>query len=399
MSRPIRLGPARLEARDGEVRVSARASGPDDERELWFAVPAEHGDLLDAEVAADSFALVALLRAMRDGLPLHVEGPLSALLAYRLRVHAMPMLAIIGAAVPLRPVEVTVAAPVERPRRGTGLVTGLSAGVDSFFTLLAHLPGQITAGEEVTHLLFNNVGSHGQREEDEAVFAERLARATALAARFGLPLIPVNSNIDGFIGLKFEQTHTVRNAAVALLFQSRCRRMLYGSAYPYQSIQIWPTGSMAYADPALLPALSTEAMALMDFGTAQSRFEKIAAIVDDPRVQSSLDVCVRDRVGGRFINCGQCKKCVRTLFALEILGRVEQFAAVFDLDAWREVRASAIYAGLRGGTPHWEELRDAMVQHGHDPGGMVRQLSPWLPGKAYRIVQKVASRSGSSQSR
>ncbi|MFN3591697.1 MAG: hypothetical protein ACK4TG_05875 [Thermaurantiacus sp.] len=86
-------------------------------------------------------------------------------------------------------------------------------------------------------------------------------------------------------------------------------------------------------------------------------------------------------------------KCIRTLFALEILGRVEQFAEVFDLDAWRRVRGWAIYAGLRSGGPYWEELGEAMLRHGHDPGGMVRELSPWLPGKAYRMLLPFVARS------
>lgn len=397
MTDAIRLGPARLEQREAEVRVIAPVTGAGDEGGLWFSVPSQHGHMLDPDVAVDAFALVALLRAMRDGLTLHIEPPLSAILAYRLRVHAVPMLAIIGAEVPLRPVEVRIDTVAERlPNRG-GTLTGLSGGVDSFFTLLAHLPGSVPAGEEVTHLLFNNVGSHGQTTQDDSVFAWRLERLTTLAAHVGLPLIPVRSNVDAFIQLDFEQTHSVRNAAVALLFQRSCRRMLYGSAYPYDGICIRPAKSTAYSDPALLPALSTEAMTLMDFGTACNRFQKIEAIADQPIVQSFLDVCVRPEASRTFVNCGRCPKCTRTLTALEIIGRVQEFAGVFDLDAWREVRSLAIYSGLRSRGPYWQELADAMRHRGHYPGGMALELSPWLPGRLYRLLLPMFRRAGAGK--
>lgn len=40
--------------------------------------------------------------------------------------------------------------------------------------------------------------------------------------------------------------------------------------------------------------------------------------------------------GDDSTNCGKCSKCLRTLLTLEILGKLDNFAGVFNLDEWRK---------------------------------------------------------------
>ena len=55
--------------------------------------------------------------------------------------------------------------------------------------------------------------------------------------------------------------------------------------------------------------------------------------------QEYLDVCFR------FNNCGECAKCYRTLVTLDVLGKVDGFRKIFDVDKFLEKRDFA-YAWL-----------------------------------------------------
>jgi hypothetical protein len=158
----------------------------------------------------------------------------------------------------------------------------------------------------------------------------------ATAAELGLPVIRVRSNLDSFFSsvLNFQATNTTRNAAVALLFQAGSKRFLYASSYPWHLIRIDEAEHMARLDPVLLPGLSTERIELAAAGTDYTRIQKIARIAHLDLVQRRLDVCVVD---GR--NCSRCWKCMRTMFTLELLGHLQSFERVFDLEAYRQERA------------------------------------------------------------
>jgi len=95
------------------------------------------------------------------------------------------------------------------------VLTGLSAGIDPFRTILDQ-----ASDAKVTHLLFDNVGSHGRTKRDAQVFRDRMARLNPIARDdLGLPLIAVGSNLDAVLGMDFQLRHTIRNAAIAMPFQ------------------------------------------------------------------------------------------------------------------------------------------------------------------------------------
>src|SRR5690606_19883688 len=109
---------------------------------------------------------------------------------------------------------------------------------------------------KLTHLLFYNVGSHlaGGRE----LFLQRLRRIQVFADHVGLPLVPVDSNLDEFYskaGLGFASTFTVRNVSAALVLQGGLKTYLYASGYRYQDCRVGQSRDIAIADPVLLPLL------------------------------------------------------------------------------------------------------------------------------------------------
>jgi hypothetical protein len=53
-----------------------------------------------------------------------------------------------------------------------GVVTSFSAGIDSFCTIHDHLIADVPPHFRLTHLVFSNVGSKGQRQVRDTKFAD-----------------------------------------------------------------------------------------------------------------------------------------------------------------------------------------------------------------------------------
>ncbi len=240
--------------------------------------------------------------------------------------------------------------------RGEGVATGFSAGIDSFCVLADHHYADVPKGFKITHLLFNNVGSHGPDEKkSRSLFHKRYNRIKPITERIGLPFIAIDSNMDSFYhGLDFQITHTPRNASIALLLQKGFKRFLYASAYHYSNTYIGPRNAMGYSDNVTLPLLSTETLDLISSGSQYTRIEKtlkVATIEDSYR---SLDVCTEEE--HLMINCSSCFKCKRTMLTLEIAGSLERYASVFNINTYKKLRDIYIEEVLRSKDPLLQEI-------------------------------------------
>ncbi len=329
------------------VRVETSA-GPDT---LWYSVPEQFGDLITDSCDAPLVAL--LIPAMACGEDIHVAGKLSERLFHtlsrpyqRLMQHVIPSLR----QVRIYPTEIQSAIHVR-----SAVATGFSAGVDSFCVLADHYYSEVPAAFKVTHLLFNNVGSHGSGSRGERLFRARYARTAPVAAQIGLPLVRINSNVDTYYGktLDFQRTHTPRNASVALLLQRGVGRYLYASAFDYTHAFVGATYDMAYCDAIALPLLSTEVLDALSVGSEYTRVEKTLRVAAATNSHNVLDVCTHpDRAG----NCSGCWKCMRTLLTLEIAGLLESYSASFDLDTYARRRNKYIREVLVSDEPLLREI-------------------------------------------
>jgi hypothetical protein len=163
---------------------------------LWFSVPAAYAGAL-TPVRADGFVVATLVAAMATGGTVEVEAPLSERLYYNLTSSAIPVLRTL---LPdLRDVRIEPSALDNRQfSDAAGVATGFSGGVDSFTVLADHLldPGRTLPNYRVTHLLFNNVGSHRSGADTDRVFRLRFGRLAPAAAELGLPVIVVDYKFD-----------------------------------------------------------------------------------------------------------------------------------------------------------------------------------------------------------
>lgn len=297
---------------------------------LWYAIQAEHVSLLSS--LSDAPLVALLIPAMMRGEDIHLEGAISAKLHYNL---SRPLQKILRHIIPdLRPINIHADVLDNGPmQRAPGVATGFSGGVDSYCLLADHFFSEVSPQYKVTHLLFNNLGTRPELE-----FRERYRRLVPLAERFGLPFLAINSNLDHFYAghFDFQQTHTLRNASVALLLQRGIGRYLYASAYEYADVFVGPCNAMAHTDPITLPLLSTDGLDALSAGSEYTRVEKTSRVSEIPDSYDTLDVCVSEDSGRT--NCSSCWKCLRTMATLDIADRLGRYANSFDLATYRKLR-------------------------------------------------------------
>ena len=307
--------------------------------QLWYHVEEEFADFLSDWADAPLVAL--LIPAMERGENIHVDGVVSSRLFNSLPAYQSLLTKVIPS---LHEVQIVPGKVDERATGVHGVATGFSGGIDSFCVLADHFFSDTEP--KLTHLLFNNVGSHGSGSQAVRIFEKRYARAAGTAVRVGIPIIKVDSNVDAFYAgpLNFQQTHTARNASVALLLQDGLSHYLYASGISRHDQFIGPKHDTAYSDSFALPLLSTESLLTQSVGDHYTRVEKTIRVSSVADSYVALDVCT---YAEQEKNCGRCTKCIRTLLTLDVLGILPKYSAVFDLDEHRKIRASLFAHALQ----------------------------------------------------
>lgn len=327
----MRIGKPQITCENKQIFYRVSVESVKGNATLWYSLHESFGDLVSTSCDAPLVAL--LIPAMATGEDIHIDGKISEKLLYnltrpyqRLLQHVLPT---------LRQVKINANDIFTgQVGRASGVATGFSGGIDSYCVLADHYFSKVGDGFKITHLLFNNVGSHGRG--GEMLFKERYKRLLPSAERMGLPFLMINTNMEAFYGkgFDFQKTHTPRNASVALLLQGGIGRYMYASAYRYPDLYIGPASSMAYSDGISLPILSTETLDIFSSGSEYTRVEKTLRVSEVAESYNSLDVCVNANYNGGYTNCSHCRKCLRTLATLEIAGLIERYASSFDLDVY-----------------------------------------------------------------
>ena len=377
-----------LQVTRGVARLSVIVRCPEGPAELWFSLPAAHADKLSAETC-DGFVVGLYAAAAQRGLDIHVEGAMSARLLQSLNGQAGELLYTL---LPYpRKVRVLAAETCAEDWGGREVFTGFSAGVDSFCTLFSHTRADLPREQRLSGLFYNNVGSHGHDHAAASLYRMRERRVRAIAAQVGLPLIDVSSNLDALLCVPFRRTHTLRNLAVALLFQRACGAFLYASTVHFRDVAARNVQNMGYADPILLPLLRTETLTGYSAGSEYTRHDKTRLVARHALTYNTLDVCVSQSPSAT-INCSVCWKCLRTQLSLELLGCLEDYREVFQIARYRRVRPLFLASVLQSRDALLLELREQLMRKPCTVPRLSRALR-WLapPGMLRRLVQTYAA--------
>jgi len=350
----INIGIPKLVTNDHQISYQVDVTSAQGNKTLWYSLDESFADLLCNK--ADAALLGLLAPAMLAGEDIHIEGAVSEQLFYNL---SGPIQKILKLTFPILNRIKIVADNIcyDQPKRAKGVITGFSAGIDSYAVMADHYYSDVTDGFKVTHLLFNNVGSHGVG--GEALFRTRSERLAPHAQALGLPLLVVNSNLSEFYcpEIGFQKTHTLRNTSVVLLLQQGIGRYFYASSFSYVDTSVGISDDISVSDPVLVPMLSTAGLDAVPTGGQYSRVEKTLRIAQVPDSYTALDVCIAPENTSSSANCGKCLKCLRTLNTLEIAGYLDRYESVFDMKNYKRYRSKGFMKILITKKPLSAEVR------------------------------------------
>ena len=243
---------------------------------------------------------------MTAGEDIEVRAPISARLAHGLEEYQRVLTSWYG----YRLTPVRIHAPLEpaAPVPGGAVLTAFSGGVDSFYTLRAHVAGQEPDERaRITHGLF----VHGFDLPLSNVAAYEGARAGIVEtlAGLGIDLIAGRTNVQSFLPRRdWGLFHGGALLGSALALGGGVRRLYVPASHTIGHLIPWGSS------PLLDPLLSTEALEIVHDGADATRVQKTAAIGDWPPTFGRLRVC------GSLPNCCRCEKCVRTMVTLDLFG-------------------------------------------------------------------------------
>lgn len=329
----ITVGTPVLQERGKVTRWSAALTGGGSNfpESVWFEVSTEWAYMLTER--ADPVVIALVIPALRAGFDLAVNGPVTDELVFQ-HPELQAVYAECGFGDP-RSVVFRDAVPAAD--RGGNVLAGFSGGIDSFAMVGEYLAGDTPERLRLTHLLFNNVGSHATGAEE--LWQRRYRRLLPTVEELGLPFIAVNSNLDQIPGSDdYQVVNSPANASIGHLLGGSGGTWVFSSSVEYRRVSASKdVYNSAFVDPMALPLMSTAAMQLRLSRSDLRRIDKARVVAEIPQAWASLDVCIHEGKVG-VPNCSQCWKCQMTLAAFDLLGVTNRFETVFDLDLWRADR-------------------------------------------------------------
>ena len=323
---------------NGKSRLVADIIVDDKTKQVFFEVENEYAKYLCYE-RSDAFLIGILNYAMRFNHNIICKAPVTEELLYNINEYLIPSLAQNDS----RLSNITIDALTEaKPIKNAGGVgTGCSCGVDSFHVIHNH-HNSIYKSMNLTHLCINSVGSfhigYAKYGMDKARDDVR-KKASEVAKELKLPLIISDSNIKKEFDIYFEHNHTYYSMFAVYCLQKLWKTYYYASTYTFANFNLKnnSTKDTAYYELLSLQCFSTHNLQLYSEGSTKDRLEKTTTIINDKLVQKHLHVCCT-----KGYNCGVCLKCRRTLLTLDILGKLDDFREVFDIDYYKAHRGEYI---------------------------------------------------------
>ena len=154
-------------------------------KEVWFRVDKKFEDYLCYE-RGDAYVIAVLNYAMRNHHDIVSEAPLTEDLYYNIDKYLVDAIAQYNKDF-YRPNITADVASEALPCAGA-VGTGISCGVDSLHALACQTAMKFKR-HNITHLTFNNVGSHGEGEYAEQLYQARLERPRAFAKEYGFEIV------------------------------------------------------------------------------------------------------------------------------------------------------------------------------------------------------------------
>ena len=286
---------------------------------LWYEVPSQYEEALTTD-RGDAFTVGLLFLAMRLHEDIHVRAPMSSRLLHGLREYQQIFSEWFSY---LQAVEIKhegFATPIQG---ATGTGTFFSGGVDSFFTLWSHLQDQEAIPDyKITHGIF--IDGFDTNRPGSSAFDTFFEAYERLFDTLGLTLIPVRTNLKTYINnttVGWRVSHGSFLISTSLLLQYLLDICYVPSTEEYTDDAGFKYGT----NPLVDHLLSTESLEIVHDGAWANRPDKTRVIADWPITYDHLYVCFGSN-DPSIKNCCRCEKCIRTMIALELVDRLDQYS-------------------------------------------------------------------------
>lgn len=285
---------------------------------LWYRVPERYEQHLSLQ--SDAFLIPGLLAGMYFKEEIEVRGTVSPKLAYHLDEYQNLLHFLLPKDVTPVAINYAQLKPLQAKPESVG--TTFSGGVDSFFTILKHLPENQPIPEfRITHALF--LLGFDILMTDKPKYQTLYNRYREVLKQVNVELIPLETNL-------------VRMISTRMIFPRFYGPILIGSAHLFGNLfnkyfipnshDYWQNLSLtSSSNPTSDPLLSSETLDIIHHGAATRRVEKVEAICNWELAQTTLRVCATKEPSRDMMNCSRCEKCVRTMIPLYALGKLDKF--------------------------------------------------------------------------
>lgn len=340
----IEISNLRKHAKGDAVRLEARIkfldmTSPYPEKTIYFELDKKYAHMF-ADDSYDAFILIPLWLAMLHKQDLHICGAVSKKLYHNVKWYVQKIFCDFCDA--LTPVNVTVDNFTDPPKKyGKIIGTGISGGVDSLSTIQDHFVNERDTNFKINALFYFNCGTHsdfGDEKWQETV-SNRLVSAKLAAKELGLPCYYLNTNLHAFRKMQdWTKVLYIANYSCVLSLSRAISSYYVPSGFNYQQMKKFGNrfrnNDMAeFCESYLVPLIGNERTELILDGGQYRRVDKLKKIVDWDIAKKYLNVCNRYTADGS--NCGACDKCLMTLLPLEIMGKLDDYAGVFDVEEYR----------------------------------------------------------------
>ncbi|MCJ2020527.1 hypothetical protein MKK84_24375 [Methylobacterium sp. E-065] len=306
---------------DQNVRLNADIIIDGRAQTLWCETNSIYRQFLLHE-RADAFLSVLLPFAMRSRKNVICKAPISEQFLHNLNEILIPQLCTHDSR--LHQTQISANSDPAILFCGNAVATGMSCGVDSFYTVCLYKDSEYKS-LKLTHLYTGNYlyGNAGPIYE----------RAQSAAQDLGLSLICTGTNINEALDLPHLYTHFFKTLFGVLALRKLFRIYFYSTARDFGqfSLNQNSTNDTAKIELLLLQSFSCSDFQVITGGVKSERIEKTRAVCELEVAQKFLNVCLYP---ARETNCGKCAKCKRTLVTIDMMGKLDNFKAVFDIEQY-----------------------------------------------------------------
>ncbi|MFD2939587.1 hypothetical protein [Flavobacterium notoginsengisoli] len=318
-----------IEQKDN-VRIQASFETSKEKGILWYDFPKEYKEYLVVE-NSDAFLIGLLPVAMKMGEDLYIKNKISTRLFYNVTTYLIPALVLSNndfKGIKIIPEVLND----ENLNIAKAVATGASCGIDSTATIFEHL--KLKYSYSLNHLTYLDAGSHGQWNGEIAkkTFKDRVKRVKSFSSELNLPLVEIKSNIGEILGNDFQKTHSLRNLSCILNLQKMFKTYYYASAYRFDFFKIDKNDTSSW-DILITRFISTESLEFISSMSHLNRIERTKLISEFSPAFHFLDVCTAPDFEDK-INCSKCDKCMRTQLTLDVIGKLDNFNSVFNVEKY-----------------------------------------------------------------